>query len=256
MLLLCVALGLHFVPSWAQDADPKAVASLVQQAAQAAQQDRGEEAIKKLSEAIKLDPKNSAVWYLRGRENFRLGRVKESVEDFDRAVELDPKSASRQWERGISYYYAREYEKGALQFQDYQTYHDQDVENSAWRYLCVARTEGVEKARETLLPIANDPRIPMMRIYDLYAGKAKPADVLRAAKDGSPSREALNTRLFYAQLYLGLWYEAAGDAEKAREHILEAEKHRIGHYMWDVAHVHAERLRSEAKAASEGESKR
>jgi lipoprotein NlpI len=112
----------------------------------------------------------------------------------------------------------------------------------------MARTEGVEKARASLLPIDSDPRVPMMRIYDLYRGKAKPDDVLRAARDGTPSAEALNLRLFYAHLYIGLWHEAAGDEDKAREHILEAEKHRIGHYMWDVAHVHAERLRKKGNS--------
>jgi len=52
-----------------------------------------------------------------------------------------------------------------------------------------------------------------------------------------------NQPLFYAHLYIGLWHEVAGRAEEAKKHILEAEKHKIGHYMWDVAHVHAERLR-------------
>ena len=238
-------------PILAQEWDKASGANLLQQAVQAAQQDDSAAAVKTLTTLLKKEPKNSTAWYLRGRENFRLGRIEQSIQDFDRAVELDPKSESRQWERGIAYYYAGEYKKGARQFQDYQSYHDQDVENSAWRYLCVARSEGVEQARSTLLPIENDPRIPMMRIYDLYAGKAQPADVLRAARDGTPSSEALKARLFYAHLYIGLWFEAADDNEQAREHILAAEKHRIGHYMWDVAHVHAERLRQEAKTAAE-----
>jgi lipoprotein NlpI len=44
-------------------------------------------------------------------------------------------------------------------------------------------------------------------------------------------------------LYIGLWHEAAGNATEANQHILEAEKHKIAHYMWDVGHVHAERLK-------------
>jgi lipoprotein NlpI len=236
---------LAFAPiAVAQQVDREEVETLLQQTARSSQQDNPQDAVEKLTEVIKKEPKNATAWYLRGREQFCLGRLKESVEDFDKAVSLDPKTEARQWERGISYYYAGEYEKGAQQFADYQSYHDQDVENSVWRYLCIARSEGVEKAQETLLPIKNDPRIPMMRIYDLYRGKAQPQDVLRAAKDGSPSREALNTRLFYAHLYIGLWHEVAGESTKAREHILEAEKHRIGHYMWDVAHIHAERIRA------------
>jgi lipoprotein NlpI len=98
-----------------------------------------------------------------------------------------------------------------------------------------------------MLPIDNDPRVPMMQIYDLYRGKLKPDDVLKAAEAGSPSKENLNTRLFYAHLYLGLWHEAGGRAGEAKKHLLQAEQHKIGHYMWDVAHVHADRLRAEKK---------
>lgn len=227
------------------------VADLLQQAARAAQRGDSSSAVAALNKVLAQEPRNSTALYLRGREHFRLGKVTESVTDFDKHVQLSPEAESRQWERGISYYYAGEFEKGAKQFELYQTYHNQDVENSAWRYLCVARTSGVEKARESMLPIENDPRIPMMQIYDLYRGKLKPEDVLKAAAANNPSPEALNSRLFYAHLYIGLWHEAAGEHDLARKHILEAEKHKIGHYMWDVAHVHAERLRK--KPASQPE---
>lgn len=223
-------------------------ADLLKRGAEAAQRGQSEQAIAMLSDAIARDPKLADAWYLRGREQFRVGKAKESVADFDKLVELKPELASRQWERGISCYYAGEFEKGARQFELYQTYHDQDVENSTWRYLCMARTEGVEKAQATLLPIENDRRVPMMEIYALYQGKLKPEEVLKAAQAGEPNKEALNIRLFYAHLYIGLWHEAAGTADQAKKHILQAEQHKIGHYMWDVAHVHAQRLREAEKA--------
>ena len=218
--------------------------SLLQQATRSAQRREFDQAIKTLTELIAKQPKLADAYYWRGRANFCAGKIAESLADFDKHVELNPNAASRQWERGISCYYAGEFAKGARQFELYQTYHNQDVENSAWRYLCVARTEGVEKAQANMLPIENDPRIPMMQIYDLYRGKKKPEDVLAAAKAGQPIAAELNGRLFYAHLYLGLWHEAAGRADEAKTHLLEAEKHKIGHYMWDVAHVHAERLRA------------
>jgi lipoprotein NlpI len=220
------------------------VDELLQQATRASQRGEIAEAVDLLGEVIRKEPKNAVAYYLRGRENFRLGKIKESLADFDRGVELNPASENRQWERGIADYYAGRFQDGAKQFELYQTYHDQDVENSVWRYLCVAQTDGVEKARKTLLPIDNDPRVPMMKILDLYRGKATPEEVLAAARAGNPSPEALNTRLFYTHLYLGLWHEAQGDKKQSRNHILAAEKHRITHYMWDVAHVHAERLRA------------
>ena len=220
---------------------------LLQQAARAAQRGATQQAIDILTGVIAKDPKQSDAWYLRGREHFKLGKIKESLADFDKLVELRPDLASRQWERGISCYYTGEYEKGARQFELYQTYHNQDVENSTWRYLCVARSEGLDKARQTLLPIENDRRVPMMEIYALYQGKLTPEDVLKAAQAGEPNKEMLNIRLFYAHLYIALWHEAAGKDDLAKKHIVEAEKHKIGHYMWDVAHVHAERLRGAEK---------
>ena len=59
--------------------------------------------------------------------------------------------------------------------------------------------------------------------------------------------EALNARLFYAHLYLGLYYEAAGDVGQARKHLAIARQHKIGHYMWNVADVHAKLLETTAK---------
>lgn len=249
-LLACFAC-LLLLPSMSWADQSKDVETLLADAARASALRKHDEAVKHLTAAIALDPKNALAHYLRGREQFRLGKIDAAVADFDRGVELSPVSERSQWERGIAYYYAGLFEKGAKQFADYQKFHDQDVENSAWRYLCVARTEGVEKARETLLPIEHDPRVPMMKIHALYAGKATPEVVLNAANAGMPSKEALNTRLFYAHLYIGLWHEAAGDHEQARHHILEAEKHRIGHYMWDVAHIHADRLRKAQAEAGE-----
>ena len=122
-------------------------------------------------------------------------------------------------------------------------------ENSTWRYLCMARSVGVEKARGTMLPIENDPRIPMMQIYDLYRGKRTPDEVLDAARAGAPTDEVLAGRLFYAHLYLGLYYEANGESELAKKYIYLAADEKLSHsnrintYMWDVAHVHAELLR-------------
>ena len=242
-LLLVVAIILTF--STAPLAADESIDSLLSEATRASQRREHDRAVKLLTAVLEKDPQLADAWYLRGRANFCDGRIAESVADFDKFVALSPASESRQWERGIAYYYAGEYAKGAKQFELYQTYHDQDVENSVWRYLCVARTDGVEKAQANMLPIENDRRVPMMQIYDLYRGKLKPEDVLAAARAGQPMRDALNSRLFYAHLYLGLWHEAAGRAAEAKEHLLKAEEHTIGHYMWDVAHVHAERVRAE-----------
>jgi lipoprotein NlpI len=244
-LFTCV-IWFHCSVMLAQLADKEAT-DLLTQAARASQQKNHQQAIDLLDDLLQKDPQHATALYVRGRENFCVGNVKKSVADLDKYVELEPQSASRQWERGISYYYAGEYEKGAKQFELYQTYHNQDVENSAWRYLCVAAKDGVDAAKKNMLPIDEDRRVPMMQIYDLYRGKLQPDDVMKAVDAGNPTADEKNKRLFYAHLYLGLWYQAADNRELAKKHILLAEQHPIGHYMWDVAHVHADLLRAEDK---------
>ena len=138
-------------------------------------------AIEDLDAAIKHDAEQAVAYYYRGRVRFQLGRIKESVADFDKYVSLKPSIESRQWERGIAMYYADQFKRGADQFELYQTFHDNDVENSVWRFLCMTPDVGVKKSREVMLPIKNDPRIPMMKIFEMYRGTATPQDVLNDA---------------------------------------------------------------------------
>jgi lipoprotein NlpI len=92
----------------------------------------------------------------------------------------------------------------------------------------------------------------MMEIYDLFGGRATVDDVLAAVRRGEPSAAEREYRLFYARLYVGLYYEAHGQPEQARPYLLDAaDQHRttpgINRFMWSVADVHARRLRAEKK---------
>ena len=78
----------------------------------------------------------------------------------------------------------------------------------------------------------------MMEIYALYKGTADVDQVFRAARAGNPSPNALRERLFYAYLYVGLYYEASGDAKAARKQISHAVEQMVDNYMGDVARVH------------------
>ena len=56
-----------------------------------------------------------------------------------------------------------------------------------------------------------------------------------------------DSRLFYAHLYLGLYFEAAGDKAASREHIRKAVDFRNpANYMWQVVRIHRE-LRERGK---------
>lgn len=203
-----------------------------------------EAAVADCDACLKRDDALAEAWHLRACERFKLNRIEESLADFDRFVKLRPSQERELWQRGIAYYYAGRYEEGAKQFEAYQTFDDNDVENVVWRYICQARATSPEKARQQLYKVRNDTRVPMMEIYSLYAGQAQPSDVLAAAESGNVPPEERTVRRFYAHLYLGLYFEAQGDSQQARQHLFEAEKLEISHYMWDVCRVHCERLRA------------
>lgn len=177
-------------------------------------------------------PAEAGIYNQRGAEFFRQGRIAESIAAFDRAIRIDPRLEPHHWQRGISFYYAGRYEDGRKQFELHQTVNPNDVENAVWRYLCMARAGKLREARESLLPIEHDARVPMMRIYALYRGAGSIEQVLEAA---GTAREAL----FYAHLYIGLYHEAAGNPRAARENMaLAAGRYSADHYMGDVARVH------------------
>ena len=165
--------------------------------------------------------------------------MKKCIAHFDRVIELNPRAEPGHWQRGLALYYADEFERGRKQFEVHQTVNTNDVENAAWHFLCVARIEGVEKARKAFIPIEGDSRVPMKEVHQLFAGTATPEDVLAAAKAGDPSESALRNHLCYAHLYLGLYWEAMGDTEKAKHHIkLSAKDYAMDHYMGETARVH------------------
>lgn len=162
----------------------------------------------------------------------------ESARKFDQLVLAMPGAEPEFWQRGLALYYAERFQDGRKQFELHRTVNPNDVENPAWHFLCVARLEGIQAARGKLLPVGEDPRVPMREILDFYAGRCEPATVLAAAEKGAG--EARKNQLCYAHLYLGLFSEAAGDAEKAREHMTQAAgPFRMDHFMGKVAVMHA-----------------
>ena len=53
-----------------------------------------------------------------------------------------------------------------------------EVGNAAWHFLCVARAESPEAARQQLLPVGPAARVPMREVYQMFLGRATPAPVL------------------------------------------------------------------------------
>lgn len=199
---------------------------------------RRAEAIADITAAIAVDPQSPWLYHERAEHQFRAGNFTAACADFARADELSPQRAAHDWQRGIALYYAGRYAEGRKLFELHRTVNPEDVENAAWHFLCVARMDGMEKARADLIVVGADARVPMREVQGLFGGKLTPAEVFQAAEAGAEA-ERPGPR-FYAHLYVGLYYEAAGQRPQAEEHIRKAAAlARYGGYMGEVARVHA-----------------
>jgi lipoprotein NlpI len=205
-------------------------------------------AIKAFTIALDRNPKLAIANDRRGDARLKTGNWKEAIEDFDKYLAAHPKDAPEHWRRGIALYYAGRFDDGRKQFDIHRTVNPEDVENSAWHYLCNARANTPKKAREDLIPVTKDARVPMKEVLELFAGKLKPQDVIDAAENSKLTGNSLASARFYAHLYVGLYYESEKDEKKALEHITAAaEKYKIGDYMWDVADAHLKALKNKDK---------
>ncbi len=201
----------------------------------------------KATAAAKL-AKNTPSFLQRAAEILYLsGRSADSLPLFDRVIELVPEAAASNWQRGIALCSCGKFAEGAEQFKIHHDVNPDDVENSAWYFLCIAKTKGIEAARETVIPSNGDGREPMMSILKMLQGKIEPAEVLEAAKKNTESGQARVRAQFYAALYAGLYYDSLGDEKLAVKHLKESLSYGDFGYMVDTARVYlADRFKSTA----------
>lgn len=200
----------------------------------------GRGALNDFDEAVRLEPDSVALRQDRAAVLFRAGKIEAACADFDKANELEPRRAPGNWQRGIALYYAGRFADGRKQFELHQTVNPEDVENAVWHFLCVVRAESLEAAKKSLITVEKDSRVPMREVQRLFAGKGTVDEIFAAAKAGEPAPAELRNREFYAHLYVGLYFEATGEAAKAKENILKAASlAQPGDYMGEVARVHA-----------------
>ncbi|WP_341525154.1 hypothetical protein WKK05_21370 [Nostoc sp. UHCC 0302] len=189
--------------------------------------------LKQWHEVICNQPQNPNAYIRRGMVYFQLAKIDESIQDFDTAEQLDERLKPYLWQRGLSYYYVERFAEGVQQFEIDLTVNAQDVEETVWRYLCMARLVGAKEARNSLLTVKNDPRHFMQIVYNLFAGTCTPNDVLNVGQ-----LEGIKGN-FYSHLYLGLYYEAENNLDLAKNYIVKAaDNYKIDDYMWYLAQVH------------------
>ena len=172
--------------------------------------------VQRLTRYLEVDPQNTQLYIQRGMASFQLGHIAGSIDDFDRAERLNPALTPYLWQRGIAYYYAERFEDGTKQFEADLTVNGHDVEETVWRYLCQAQVQGAEAAHVSLLPVMTDPRPVMGWVYQLFAGACDTDQVVARWRDAGRGDR------FYSALYVGLYFEAARDRQRARHPITQA----------------------------------
>ena len=215
-----------------QERDEPSAAMLLRQASLHESRGDYEAAIAGYDRAIEVEPRNWQLYLFRGSARFKAGQIEESIEDFDQVVVLEPSQDPYLWQRGISYYYAGRFADCRGQFERHRLVNPNDVENAVWHLLCVAAEDGLAAAQAAMLPVGPDARRPMKEIDALFRGEGSVAEVEAAVREeGSGAR-------FYADLYLGLYYELVGEEEKAAAAIERAVSLPNRGYMVEVARVH------------------
>lgn len=200
--------------------------------------------VKELTAELQANPNSIEAYSRRGDAYFFLGEFDQAVSDYEKMVDLNPGLASSHWRRGIAYFYAGKFDEAAKQFELYHSFDDVDRENGIWRYLSQHKAYGREKAREGLLKYKKDDREPFPAVYQLFAGKITPAEILKSIQDAKVDEER-NKRLFYAELYIGLNNAVENRPQMAVMHLLASTHNRwpqtAGYgpnYMWHVGRLH------------------
>lgn len=208
---------------------------------------RLEQDLERLDDAIGTAP--SRLHHERADVLFRLGRFEDAIRDYDLAAEFgQPHDEDSCWERGLAQYYAGDFAAGAEQFERYHRVGPLDIENGLWRFLCIAETDGIEKARDTMLGYPRRVRAPFPALLDLYLGKGDVNAVLTQATEDNSSGEDATRRLFNAHYYLAKYYEITGDRVRALEHVRKSLEYRIPHFMYYCAEIDAQRLKADLPA--------
>lgn len=169
---------------------------------------------------------------------YRAGEAKQSLPLFDRVIELDPESAPYNWQRGLALCSCAQWEAGAEQFKTHHDVNPDDVENSAWYFLCVAKSKDLDAARKTVIPSRGDGRQPMMSVLGMLKGELAPDKVLDAAKANTSPGPGQQRACFYADLYVGLYYDSINDKEQAIKYLKRSLSYETSGYMRDSARVY------------------
>ena len=211
---------------------------------QALQDGKADEALGEMDAAIKSRPDSPQLLSIRGSLRFRSGKIAESILDFDKCIELSPEIKPFLWQRGIALYYAERFKDGLEQFSVHREVNPNDVENAFWHFLCNVRLNGLEVARKEVLLAGHDGRVPLMQVQQLIQGKLTPDGVIAACEKGGAGTSGQKLSRFYGYLYIGLYYDALMETDKAKQWLEKCLEQEVDSYMADVAKIHLKMLKA------------
>ncbi|MEM6778490.1 MAG: tetratricopeptide repeat protein [Planctomycetota bacterium] len=188
-------------------------------------------------------PSSPRVRLLAADRLLRSGDAKAAVEQFDFYADLRPEQGPYLWQRGIALYFVGRFEDGVEQFKIHREVNSKDVENAAWHFLCLAKLESPEKARQLVLPAPDDPRPTMKEILEmLRTGNTSNVSDRMKECEGQPDE---GVAAFYGNFYLGLHADALGQRKEATKFMGRAAAKAPMGYMGDIARVYLEFLESQ-----------
>jgi lipoprotein NlpI len=209
--------------------------------------------LKALPAIVDTDADAVGKYSRRGDLHMFLGKFAEAEADYKKMSELKPDLDASHWRLGIAMYLAGHPEDAAAQFDKYHSFDNVDRENGIWRYLSHRAAFGKEKAREQLLKYEKDDRPPFREVYQLFEGTLTGDQVLQSISPELPE-SSRQSRLFYAQLYVGLNDAVEDKPEAAIKALREAVKNEWPReagfgpdYMWHVGRLQYLRLKTPAK---------
>ena len=236
--------GCHAQDSTKENPVPKTLEGWHLRVEKALQDGKADEALREMDDAIKSFPNNSQLVSIRGSLKFRSGKIAESIEDFDKCIKLNPEVKPFLWQRGIALYYADRFNDGLEQFAVHREVNPNDVENAFWHFLCNVKLNGLEAAKKDVLLSGLDSRVPMMEVQKLIQGKLTPEDVIAACEKGGAGVNGQKQSRFYGYLYIGLYYDALNDKDKAKQWLEKCVEQGLDIYMADVAKIHLKLLKA------------
>ena len=198
---------------------------------------------KKASLAIKENPQLVRGWSGRGDIRLFLGDFEGAKSDYEKMIQLDPSLEVSHWRLGIAYFYLKEYEKAARQFEIYHNYDAVDRENGIWRFMSQFKSKGLEAAREGMLKYEKDDRPPYPLLYEMFAGRLSPNQIFSKIEEVDYPANYRTRVFFHAYLYVGIYAElVAQNKEMAKKLLRKAFENEYGQstgtYMWQVARLH------------------